>query len=188
MGCVLWHVAMSLDGFIAGRDDAMEWVFDHPGPKDLMDDVIATTGALVVGRRTYEVEDRERGGFYGGDWSGPYFVVTHEPPASVPEWMTGTFVCDGVGDAVARAKEAAGGKGVGILGADIARQCLEAGQLDELLVHVAPLLLGDGVRLFQRPGGTPVRLEKTAETDSGQLSTLRFRVLQERSQGAASQL
>jgi hypothetical protein len=108
MGKVLWHVTMSLGGFIAGPDDAMDWVFEYPGPNATAAEVIETTGALVVGRRTYEVEDRQRGGFCGGAWTGPFFVLTHHPPADVPDWMTGTFVTDGIDDAIARAKAAAG--------------------------------------------------------------------------------
>ena len=65
--------------------------------------------------------------------------------------MTGTFVSDGIGDAVARAQAAAGRKNVVVLGADIARQCLENGLLDEVVVSLVPALLGDGVRLFQEP-------------------------------------
>jgi dihydrofolate reductase len=144
MGVVLWHITMSLDGFIAGPDDAMEWVFEYPGPNEAVAEVIETTGAIVVGRRTYEVEDRNRGGFYGGAWTGPFFVLTHDPPATVPDWMTGTFVTDGIESAVASAKAAAGEKNVVIFGADTAQQCLDAGLLDEILVHVAPVLLGDG--------------------------------------------
>src|SRR6266540_6793180 len=103
MGNVFWHVTMSLDGFIAGPGDAMDWVFDYPGPNETAAQIVQTTGAIVVGRRTYEVEDRERGGFYGGAWKGPFFVLTHEAPATVPPCMTGTFVTDGVADAVERA-------------------------------------------------------------------------------------
>jgi dihydrofolate reductase len=176
MGDLRWHVTMSLDGFIAGPGDAMDWVFEHGGPDAVADDVIATTGAIVVGRRTYEVEDRERGGFYGGAWSGPFFVVTHEPPAAVPEWMTGTFVTDGVGAAVTRARAAAGAADVVVFGASVARQCIEQGLLDEIVVHLAPVLLGDGVRLFGAPGGARVDLERTALGASGQITDLRFRV------------
>jgi dihydrofolate reductase/uncharacterized protein YhbP (UPF0306 family) len=166
-----------LDGFIAGRGDAMDWVFGWPGRSAVADDVMATTGAIVVGRRTYEVEDRERGGFYGGAWSGPFFVLTHEPPATVPDWMTGTFVTDGVEDAVARAKGAAGRGNVVVFGAAIARQCVEHGLLDEIVVHLAPVLLGDGVRLFGGPGSPRVDLERTTVAASGQLTDLRFRVV-----------
>src|ERR1700704_3383308 len=161
MGLVLWHTTMSLDGFIAGPDDAMEWVFEYPSPNETVAEAIETTGAIVAGRRSYEVEDRDRGGFYGGAWTGPFFVLTHAPPETVPEWMTGTFVSNGIESAVAQAKAAAGEKNVVIFGANTAAQCLDAGLLDEILVHIAPVLLGDGVRLFSRGGEPPVRLEKT---------------------------
>jgi dihydrofolate reductase len=174
---VTWHVAMSLDGFIAGPGDDMGWVFDYGGPSETFDEMVSTTGAIVMGRRTFEVEDRERPGIYGGAWHGALFVLTHEPPATVSDWMTGTFVHDGIEDAVARAKEAAGEKRVGLLGASIARQCLDAGLLDEIVVQVAPIMLGGGVRLFDPPEPQRVRLEKTGVTESGQLTDLRFRVV-----------
>jgi len=177
VGRVLWHVTLSLDGFIAGPDHGMEWVFEYEGSNEVVEEVIQSTGALIVGRNTYEVEDRVRGGFYGGAWTGPFFVVTHEPPPDPPEWMTGTFVDEGIDRVVARAKEAAGEKDVVVLGASVARQCVEAGLLDEILVHVAPVLLGDGVRFFERDGGERVKLEKLAVTESGQLTDLRFRVV-----------
>jgi riboflavin biosynthesis pyrimidine reductase len=86
-------------------------------------------------------------------------------------------VHDGVEDAVARAKAAAGELNVGILGPTIARQCLDAGLLDEIVVHIAPILLGDGTRLLDRPGTRQTRLEKVGVGESGQLSDLRYRVL-----------
>jgi dihydrofolate reductase len=139
-------------------------------------EVIAETGAIVMGRRTYEVEDRIRSGIYGGAWTGPFFVLTHDRPAVVPEWMTGTFLDEGIDAAIARATEAAGGRSVGILGADLARQCLERGLLDEIVVHLAPVLLGDGVRLFAAPGGSRVRLEPIQVRRTGRLTDLRFSV------------
>jgi dihydrofolate reductase len=178
MTAVVWHVTMSLDGFIAGPDGAMDWVFDYFSEEsnDTATDVIETTGSIIMGRNTYEVEDRLRPGIYGGAWSGPYFVLTHEPPAVVPDWMTGTFIDEDIEAAVARAKEAAGNKNVGILGAGLAKQCLDRGLLDEIVVHLAPVLLGDGVRLFAVPGGRRVRLEPTQVTRTGPLADLRFRV------------
>jgi dihydrofolate reductase len=178
MAAVVWHITMSLDGFIAGPDDAMEWVFDYFSEEsnETAGEVIETTGAIIMGRRTYEVEDRYRQGIYGGAWSGPYFVLTHDPPAEVPDWMTGTFIDEDIEAAVARAREAAGGKDVGILGANLAKQCLERGLLDEIVIHLAPVLLGDGVRLFAAPGGQPVRLEPTHMGRTGPLTDLRFRV------------
>ena len=177
MGLVVWHVTMSLDGFIAAPDDAMDWVFDSwTGPNETANEVIATTGAILMGRRTYEVEDRDRPGIYGGAWTGPVLVLSHEPPEEAPDWMTGAFVDEGIEAAVARAREAAEGKNVGILGATVARQCLEQGLLDEIVVHVAPVLLGDGVRLFELPGGRRIRLEPTYMGRTGGLTDLRFRV------------
>jgi dihydrofolate reductase len=66
-----------------------------------------------------------------------YFVLTHEPPAGVPDWMTGTFINENIEAAVARATEAAGSKNIGILGAHLAKQCLEHGLLDEIIIHLA---------------------------------------------------
>jgi dihydrofolate reductase len=178
MAAVVWHVTMSLDGFIAGPDDAMDWVFDYFSEEsnETAGEVIETTGAIIMGRHTYEVEDRYRPGIYGGAWTGPYFVLTHESPAVVPDWMTGSFINEDIEAAVARATEAAGGKNVGVLGADLAKQCLERGLLDEIIIHLAPVLLGDGVRLFAASGGQRVRLEPTHVTRTGPLTDLRFRV------------
>jgi dihydrofolate reductase len=143
MSIVLWHIYMSLDGFIARPRDDMRWIFELAEPDEFVDEVVRTTGAVVLGRRTYEVEDRDRPGIYGGAWRGPFFVVTHEPPVVVPDWMTGTFVTEGIESAVQQAKSAAGDKNVVLLGADIARQCLDLGVLDEILVQVTPILLGE---------------------------------------------
>jgi dihydrofolate reductase len=173
---VAWHVVMSLDGYIAGPDDDMGWIFEVAGPSDTVDEIVASTGAIVMGRRTYEVEDRDRAGIYGGAWTGALFVLTHDPPAQPPEWMTGIFVA-GVEDAIAQATAAADGRNVGLLGASVARQCLDAGLLDEIIVQVAPVMLGDGVRLFDVPGALRVKLETAGVGESGQLTDLRFRVL-----------
>jgi dihydrofolate reductase len=177
MTAVSWHVVMSLDGFIAAPGDDIGWIFDVYEPSDTGDEMVTSTGAIVMGRRTYEVEDRDRPGIYGGAWKGALFVLTHEAPATVPDWMTGTFVHGGVEDAVRSARTAAGDRNVGILGAGVAKQCLDAGLLDEIVVQVAPVLLGDGVRLFDRPGSHQIKLEKTRVAESGQLTDLRFRVL-----------
>jgi len=178
MSAVVWHVTMSLDGFIAGPGDAMEWVFEYFSEEtsETAGDVIESTGAIIMGSHTYEVEDRYRGGIYGGAWSGPLFVLTHEPPADIPDWMTGTFINEEIDAAVARAKEAAGGKNVGVLGANLARQCLERGLLDQIIVHLAWVLLGDGVRLFAVTGGQRVPLEPTDVRRTGPLTDLRFQV------------
>jgi len=182
MGRVYWHVAMSLDGFIAAPGDDLSWVFELVDADAAIDDAhVAATGAIVMGRRTFAVEDRDRPGIYGGRFQGPLFVVTHEPPARAPDWMTaapmdGRFVADGVPAAVAAAQAAAGERNVGLLGAAIARQAVEAGLLDEVMVEVAPVLLGDGVRLFERAGGAPVRLTPVEVVESPPLTRLRFSI------------
>jgi dihydrofolate reductase len=178
MSRVLWNATMSLDGLIAGPGDDMTWIFDSWGrdPNPTANKVIEETGAILMGRRTYEVEDRNRPGIYGGAWAGPFFVLTHDPPADPPDWMTGEFIDEGIEAAVARAAEAADGKAIGLLGAGIARQCIDAGLLDEIVVHVAPVLLGDGVRLFDVAGGRRVDLERTELDSTGQLTDLWFRV------------
>jgi dihydrofolate reductase len=90
--------------------------------------------------------------------------------------MDGRFVADGVPAAVAAAQAAAGERNVGLLGAAIARQAVEAGLLDEVMVEVAPVLLGDGVRLFERAGGAPVRLTPVEVVESPPLTRLRFSI------------
>lgn len=165
MAKTLYSASMSLDGFIAGPKGDMSWLADYvePGnvePDPLVDELIENIGALLIGARTFRGDDPNKGtdaeGAFGGQWSGPQFVLTHHPPAEpVPGF---TFV-DDLADGVAAARAAASDKYVNILGADVARQCLEAGLLDEILVNIVPVLLGDGVRLFDHPGGTKVRLE-----------------------------
>ena len=153
MGKVRWHTTMSLDGFTAGPNDDMQWVFGFDdGAGETVDEVVRSTGALLVGRRTQDVEDRLQPGFYGGAFRGPFFVLRHDPPSERPavKGVTGRFLDIDIGEAVTVAKEAAEGSDVVVLGANVARQCLEAGLLDEIIVHVAPVLLGNGIRLFER--------------------------------------
>jgi dihydrofolate reductase len=179
MSQVLWHTQMSLDGFIAGPNDDMRWVFEvEAEPDETIDEVVRSTGALLVGRRTMDVEDREQPGFYGGAYRGPFFVLRHDPPEEPPvvKGVTGQFLDVEIDEAVAIAKRAAEGRNVVVLGANVARQCLEADLLDEILVHVTPVLLGDGVRLCSRPGGEPIWLDRTSVQESGQLTALRFSV------------
>src|SRR3989440_8067377 len=128
MGKVLWHTMMSLDGFIAGPNDDMDWVFGlDGGDGQTADEVVRSTGALLVGRRTQDVEDSLQPGFYGGAFRGPFFVLRHDPPPEPPvaKGVTGRFLDVDIEEAVTIAKEAAGEDDVVVLGANIARQCLE---------------------------------------------------------------
>ncbi|MEU6641463.1 dihydrofolate reductase family protein [Saccharomonospora sp. NPDC046836] len=177
MSKLLYSVTMSLDGFITGPGGDMSWMTDYQGPNPTAEDLVAQIGAILVGNRTFRGDDPNRGteqeGAFGGAWSGPQFVLTHNPPAkSAPDI---TFVTD-LDSAVTAAKAAAGGKYVNVLGADVARQCIEAGVLDEVLVFIAPVLLGDGVRLFDHPGGSTVKLERLRADHMPLATMLWFRV------------
>ncbi|TDE02576.1 dihydrofolate reductase family protein [Jiangella asiatica] len=173
MGEVLWHVTMSVDGFIAGPDDDMDWVFEQPRPQ-ADDDVVQRVGAVLSGRRSYDVGQRDAGKanaeVFEGAWSGPEFVLTTHPPAGDP---SRTFLSGDVRDAVATALAAADGRDLLVIGADVALQCVEAALVDELLVNVAPLLLGDGVRLYGGPGRERVDLELLDATGT----LLRYRLV-----------
>ena len=179
MAKLLYSTTMSLDGFIAGHGGDMSWLTGHLGPNPVIDDLIDTIGALLVGNRTFRGDDPHKGASgegkaFGGGWNGPQFVVTHHAPqAPVPGV---TFVGD-LDRGVADASAAAGDAYVNVLGADIARQCIEAGVLDEILVLVAPVLLGDGVRLFDHPGGTSVKLERLSVSHVPSVTNLWFRVV-----------
>jgi dihydrofolate reductase len=177
VGEVIWHVTMSVDGFITGPDDAMEWAFMYGG-SPLADEIMHATGAVLAGRRWYDVATKRyggTGGIYGGAWAGPVFVLTHTPPEAASDPSV-TFVTDVIESAVATALTAAGGKNLEIFGADTARQCLRAGLLDEIVIHLAPVLLGDGVRFYDGHGATQIDLERIAVSEAGELTDLRFRV------------
>ncbi|MBW0118223.1 dihydrofolate reductase family protein [Pseudonocardia abyssalis] len=162
MATTLYSATMSLDGFIAGPDGDMSWLTEHlTGGNPTAERLLAGVGAILAGRTTYGGDDPNRGtekeGAFGGAYHGPVVVLTHRPPADPPPDVV---FCTDLHDAVARACGAAGEGYVNVLGADVARQCVAAGLLDEVLVFVAPVLLGDGVRLFHHPGGAQVRLER----------------------------
>lgn len=124
MGNVFVHTMMSLDGFIAGPNDDMSWVFRHAGdmPSAVVDEVIARTGAALGGRRLYEVGRRvqrpEKRGLFDGRWSGPHFILTHTPTTDEtdPSYI---FLSGDVRDAVATALTAADGRDVLVLGATL---------------------------------------------------------------------
>ena len=174
-GKVVVNRSMSLDGFIAGPGHAMDWVFDFMAP-DEFSEIAAATGAMLIGRRTYDVGNRmaaDKPGSTDYPFSGPSFVLTHKPPD--PPDPEVTFLTGDIGEAVATARSAAGGKNLEILGADVAGQCLRRGLVDELLVYVLPVLLGDGIR-FSPPGLARIDLEPVSSTRSGAVTILRFRV------------
>jgi dihydrofolate reductase len=179
-GKVVVNRCMSLDGFIAAPGHSMDWwddraLADLVAPDDLAE-IAAATGAMLVGRRTWEVGERmetEKADGVDYPFSGPMFLLTHRPLE--PPDPNVTILTGDIGEAVATALDAAGGKDLEILGADVAGQCLQRGLVDEILVYVLPVLLGDGIR-FSSPGLARTDLEPISSTRSGDATILRFRV------------
>jgi dihydrofolate reductase len=167
---------MSVDGFIAGPNDAMESMSGIDGGDGADDQRGPWLDGSVAGRQTtQDVEDRDQPGFYVGAYTGPFFVLRHDPPADPPvvEGVEGECLNVDINEAVRVAKDAAAGADVVVLGANIARQCLEARLLDEIIVHVAPVLVGGGVRLFERDGNAvPLRL--VSSTQEGETAVLHY--------------
>ncbi len=188
-------MSMSLDGYVADRNDGVGEVFDwymssgdveiHTGGADAMTfnvsepsaehirGLTSELGAVLTGRRTFEVAH----GWGGNHAWGPAFVLTHEIPAGWPRPnSTVHFVTDGLESAVKRAKAAAAGKAVGVHGADTIQQLLNAGLLDEISVDIAALLLGSGVRLFDHLAGTPAVLGTPTSIQGVGVTHLRYPV------------
>jgi dihydrofolate reductase len=188
-------MSMSLDGYVADRNDGVGEVFDwymnsgdvafHTGGSDPMTfnvsapsaehlrGLFSGLGAVLTGRRTF---DKAQG--WGGNHAwGPAFVLTHHVPAGWPRPnSTVHFVTDGIASAVNQAKTAAAGKSVGVHGADTIQQLLNAGFLDEIRVDIAAVLLGSGVRLFDRLAGTPVILGNPTVIEGVGVTHLRYPV------------
>ena len=188
-------MSMSLDGFVADANDGVGEVFDwymssgdvefHTGGGDPMTFRVSAPsaqhlrqlwselGGVLTGRRTFEVAQ----GWGGNHAWGPAFVVTHEIPDGWPRPnSTVHFVTDGLESAVKQAKAAAGGKAVGVHGADTIQQLLNAELLDELSIDVAAVFLGSGVRLFDHLAGTPCVLGNPTVIQGVGVTHLRYPV------------
>jgi dihydrofolate reductase len=143
---------------------------------EVFERLVESGGAVVTGRRTYDIS---------GAWAGngplpglPLFVVTHNVPKTVPQGESRyTFVTDGVQSAIEQAKAAAGDKYVSLMGSSVPQQCLRAGLLDEILIHLVPVLFGAGVRLFDHLGSKHIELETISVVESPEVTHLRFRVV-----------
>jgi dihydrofolate reductase len=171
-GKVLWHFTMSLDGFVAGPNHSMEWMTGTSFQPGLIEEFAGTTGAVLGGRRGFDAFP-DVGTIYGGVWQGPVFVLTHHPEDAQPSAGVTFLTCD-VAEAVRIGLDAAGGKNLEIFSADIGRQLLERGLIDEIDLHIAPVLLGDGIRLFDNPGGAPARLELVNGYDPSAAMNVRY--------------
>jgi dihydrofolate reductase len=198
MSKVVAQITTSLDGYITGPDDGPGrglgtggerlhyWVFGGPWSydeqptgeatgvdKELLDDSFANLGAVIGGRATYEAAER-----WGGSnpWGVPFFIVTHRIDDAPPADAGFTFV-DGFDNALTQARKAAGDKQISIMGgADVIRQALDTDQVDELMVSIAPVILGAGKRLFDGFDKT-VSLEQVSAQQSPFVTHLRYRVV-----------
>ncbi len=196
MGRVVTGFSMSLDGFVAGPEDDVSRVFKWMSSGDtslttpmgeqemelkvseksarIFQEASEQAGALLAGRRLFEITH---------GWGGrhpldvPIVVLSHRP---APEWIKKewpvTFVSDGIEGAIARAKAIAGEKTVTVASPTLVQQCLKAGLLDEIHIDLAPYLLGQGVRLFERLDA-PMELECTRVVEATGVTHLTFRVV-----------
>ncbi len=189
MATVLLDMAMSLDGFIAGPNGEPEGLYDWffppsgsvtAGDAEVIDESIKTTGAIVMGRRAYDLGDTVDG-FVDTPYRVEHFVLTHDVPEQVAKGETTfTFVTDGIESTLEQAKAAAGDRNVAVGGgASIAQQCIRAGVIDEIQIHLVPILLGEGIRLFRLLGAEQIELERTRVIESPFATHLRFRVVKE---------
>ena len=185
MGDVVIDMSMSLDGFIAAPNDNADqglgedgmrlhnWMFDDPSVfEQIYGNLVEETGAVIIGRRTYDNAIKDWGG-KGPLEDVPCFVVTHRPVTGADPVFT--FVTDGIESALAKAREAADDKRIGLMGAAIDRQFIEAGLVDEIRIHVVDVLLGDGRRLFERLPRR-VELEQTGLSETDGVTHLTYRV------------
>jgi dihydrofolate reductase len=199
---VVFDITMSLDGFVAGPNDSLElplgeggeklheWVFglaswrephgleggETGRDSDVLEEAMGNLGAFVVGRRMF---DLAQGWGEEPPFHAPVFVLTHEArdPLEKKGGTTFTFVTDGIESALRQAQAAAGGKDVGIWGgANTIQQYLRARLVDEFQIHIAPLLLGGGVRLFDQ-APADLELETTRVLESPRVTHLKFRVV-----------
>lgn len=179
MGKVRWHLAMSLDGFAAGPNHSMDWAVGAKVAPGVHEEAIATLGAVLGGRSGYDaLAERFPGQAsrqpYGGAWSGPVFVLTHHPEDAVPDPGITFLNCD-LAEAIEIGLAAANGKDLELHSQDIARQCVQRGLIDEFRVHLVPVMLGSGVRLFDCPGIDPVRWARIYDGDPALAVDLRYR-------------
>lgn len=196
MGKVTFDTSISLDGFTTGPNDGVErlheWLYGLASWRqrhgraggttdrdaEVLEESFKDAGAILMGKRMFDVGE----GPWGDDppFHMPVFVLTHEGRERVTKegGTTFTFVSDGIESALEQAKAAAGDKDVSVAGgANIAQQYLKARLLDEMQIHLVPVLLGDGVRLFDDLGAGQVELEATRVIESPGVTHLRFRVV-----------
>lgn len=165
---------MSLDGFIAGPNHETDWMIGFSElPPGAFEAYAEAAGAVLCGRDSFDV-DPSIDAIYGGGWHGPVFMLTHHPEDAQPVEGLQVLSCD-VAEAAAIGLEAAGGKDLEVFSASIGRQLLERGLIDGIELHILPILLGRGIRLFDGHDGPPIRLENLIGGDVAAAVDVRFR-------------
>jgi dihydrofolate reductase len=157
-GKVLLHFMMSLDGYIADADhNSTDWSEGATFRPGIVDEYSKSIGAVLGGRKGWDAYP-DPSAPYGGAMRGPVFILTHHPEDAQPVNGVTFLDCD-VAEAARIALKAAGGKNLAVFSGSIGSQLLDRGLIDEIHLHIVPVLLGDGVRLFDNPGGRPIPLE-----------------------------
>jgi dihydrofolate reductase len=178
MGNVILDMAMSLDGIVAGANDEdnglYDWYFAPSGNDTVViDELLNSIGAMILGRKAFG--DAPDG--FETPYKVPHFVLAHQArPAVENSGVTFTFIDDGIERTLARAQAAAGEKLVCVAGgAATAQQFLRAGLIDEVQLHLVPLILVEGKRLFDL--ASPLRLQQTRVLESPGVTHLRYHVV-----------
>ncbi|HEY1352771.1 MAG TPA: dihydrofolate reductase family protein [Ktedonobacteraceae bacterium] len=182
MGQVIIGATLSLDGFMQDRHGDIGRLYpdlEELRQSEMLQEEIRTTGAVVMGRRAY---DLAQGDLSGYEYQVPIFVLTHARPSQVPrgqnDRLSVTFVTSGIQQALAEARATAGVQHVMVVGgAQTAQQCLQAGLVDEIHLGIVPLLLGEGLRFFAPQVDERWHLERTRVFVSAQRTDLWFRVI-----------
>ena len=182
MAKVVVGMTTSLDGFVNDRNGSVERLYpdlEALAKTEFLKEVIAYTGAVVMGRRAY---DMGNGDFTGYEFQVPIFVVTHRPPKEAPKGQNAnlsiTFVTEGTETAVQKAKEAAGNRDVTVVGgASTAQQIIRAGLADELELGIVPVLFGGGLKFFENLGDRPPQLQTMQVMESPGRTDIRYRVV-----------
>jgi dihydrofolate reductase len=150
---------------------------------EILGEAFVATGAVIMGKRSFEIIDGPDGWVApdGTAFEWPVFVLTHEARTPVTNGKTPfTFVGDGIERALEQAKAAVGDKNVGLMGANVAQQFIQAGLLDGIQIHLVPVFLGGGIRLFDQLSATPFECEPVEVIESPGVTHLQFRVVKER--------
>ena len=193
MGKVIYDISMSLDGFIAGANARPEagwaglgeggerlhdWGFNSADPRNskIMEALSAGTGAVIVGRTTYNLSILNWGADGPMGAGVPTVIISHSVPQDIPDGGVYMFV-DSIEAALETAKKAAGAKDVVLQGGNIAQQFITLGLVDEIFIHLVPVLFGSGTRLIEELGGGHVQLETTEVIETKEATHLRFRVI-----------